>query len=69
MIYLIAEAEWRIYASLTWAIIASNNALPPVRPQAIICTNAVSLSAWALGKNIYIFIQKAFENVIWASVY
>ena len=30
------EAEWRIYASLNWVIIGSDNGLSPVRRQAII---------------------------------
>ena len=34
------EAERRIYASVNWAIIGSNNGLSPVRHQAIIWTNA-----------------------------
>ena len=34
------EAEWRIYASLNWVIIGSDNGLSPVRRQAIIWTNA-----------------------------
>ena len=34
------EAEWRIYASVTYANIGSNNWLSPVRRQAIIWTNA-----------------------------
>ena len=32
--------EWRIYASVNWAIIDSDNGLPPVRHQAINSTNA-----------------------------
>ena len=34
------EAEWRIYASLTYANIGSDNGLSPGRRQAIIWTNA-----------------------------
>ena len=35
-ICLLIEAEWCIYASLNWVIIGSDNALLPVRRQAII---------------------------------
>ena len=34
------EAEWRIYASINYAIIGSGNGLCPVRHQAITWTNA-----------------------------
>ena len=37
--YLI-EAEWRMYASLNWVVIDSDNGVLPVRRQAIIRTNA-----------------------------
>ena len=50
MAYLI-EAEWRIYASLNWVIIGSDNGLLPVRCQAIIWTNAGILLIWPLGTN------------------
>ena len=36
----IIEAEWRIYASVKYANIGSDNELSPVRRQAIIGTNA-----------------------------
>ena len=45
------EAEWRIYASLNWAITGSDNGLSPVRRQAIIWTNAGILLIGALGTN------------------
>ena len=38
--YKLIEAEWRIYASLNWAIIGSDNGLSPVQREAIIWTNA-----------------------------
>ena len=38
--YELIEAEWRIYASLNWVIIGSDNGLLPVWHKAIICTNA-----------------------------
>ena len=37
------EAEWRIYASVKYTNIASDNGLSPIRRQAIIWTNAVIL--------------------------
>ena len=49
-IYFI-EAEWRIYASLNWVIIGSDNGLSPVRRQAIIRTNAEILLIGTLGTN------------------
>ena len=45
------EAEWRIYASLNWVIIGSDNGLSPVRRQAIIWTNVGILLIWPLGTN------------------
>ena len=45
------EAEWRIYASLNWVIIGSDNGLSPVRRQAIIWTNAPILLIGTLGTN------------------
>ena len=45
------EAEWRIYASLNWVIIGSDNGLSPVRHQAIIWTNAGILLIGPLGTN------------------
>ena len=33
---LVIVAEWRIYASLNWAIIGSDNGMSPVWRQAII---------------------------------
>ena len=44
-------AEWRIYASLNWVIIGSDNGLSPVRRQAIIWTNAGILLIGPLGTN------------------
>ena len=52
------EAEWRIYASLNWVIIGSDNGLSPVRRQAIICTNVVILLIWPLGKLQWNFNRK-----------
>ena len=40
-IYLF-EVEWRIYASLIYGTIGSDNGLSPVRRQAVIWTNAGS---------------------------
>ena len=45
------EAEWRIYASLNWAIIGSDNGLSPVRRQSIIWTNAAIFLIGPLGTN------------------
>ena len=39
-IWFLIEAEWRIYALMSWINTGSNNALLPVRHIAIICTNA-----------------------------
>ena len=47
--YELIEAEWRIYASLNWVIIGSDNGLSPVRCQAIIWTNAGILLIGPLG--------------------
>ena len=44
-------AEWRIYASLNWVIIGSDNGSSPVRRQAIIWTNARILLIHTLGTN------------------
>ena len=41
---LIVDAEWRIYASVNYAIIGSDNGLSPVRPQPMISTNDGLLS-------------------------
>ena len=49
--YLI-EAEWRIYALATQAIIGSDNGLSPVRHQTINWTNAGILSIEPLGTNV-----------------
>ena len=46
------EVEWRIYASLNWVIIGSDNGLSPVRRQAIIWTNAGILLIGPLGTNV-----------------
>ena len=48
-VYLI-EAEWRIYASVNYAIIGSDNGLSPGRRQAIIWTNAGILLIGSLGE-------------------
>ena len=45
------EAEWRIYASLNWVIIGSDNGLSPGRRHAIIWTNAGILLIGPLGTN------------------
>ena len=45
------EAEWRIYATLNWVIISSDNGLSPVRRQVIIWTNAGILLIGPLGTN------------------
>ena len=47
--YELIEAKWRIYASLNWVIIGSDNGLSPVRCQAIIWTNAGILLIGPLG--------------------
>ena len=59
------EAEWRIYASVNWAIIGLDNGLSPGRRQAIIWTNDGILLIGPLGTNfseilieIYIFSFK-----------
>ena len=44
------EAEWRIYASVNYAIIDSDNGLSPDRHQAIIWTSAGILLIGLLGK-------------------
>ena len=66
--YLI-EAEWRIYASLNWVIIGSDNGLSIVRRQAIIWTNAGILLIGPLGTKfteISIGIQNFHSrNCIW----
>ena len=52
------EDEWRIYASLNWIIIGSDNGLSPVWCQAIIWTNAGILLIGTLGTNFNeIFIE------------
>ena len=48
---LLIEVKWRIYASLNWVIIGSNNELSPLRCQAIIWTNAGILSVGPFGTN------------------
>ena len=45
------EAERRIYASVNYTIIGSDNGLSPGRRQAIIWTNAGILLIWPLGTN------------------
>ena len=63
------EAEWRIYASLNWVTIGSDNGLSPLRRQAIIWTNVVILLIRPLGTNfseILIGIQIfSCKNYIW----
>ena len=70
--YLI-EAEWRIYALATQAIIGSDNGLSPVRHQTINWTNAGILSIEPLGTNvseilieiqIFSFKKMHFENIV-----
>ena len=50
-LYCLIEAEWRIYASVNWAIIGSDNGMSPGRRQAIIWTNAGILSIRISGTN------------------
>ena len=73
MFVQLTEAEWRIYASPTKAMIGSNNGLSPVRRQAIIWTNAILFSIRPLGTNfsqivseiqIFSFKKWHFENVV-----
>ena len=45
------NSEWRIYASLNWIIIGSDNGLSPVRRRAIIWTNAGILLIGTLERN------------------
>ena len=45
------EAEWRIYASVNYSIMGSDNGLSPVRRQAIIWTNVGVLLFGPLGTN------------------
>ena len=73
--HLLFEAEWRMYESVNWAIIRSDNGLSPSRRQAIIWTNAGMLLIGPSGANfgsqiliaIYIFSLKknAMENIVW----
>ena len=51
VVHQLIEAEWRIYASLNWVILGSDNGLSPVRRQAIIWTNSGILLIWHLGTN------------------
>ena len=55
----IIEAQWRIYASVNYAIIGSDNGLSPGRRQAIIWTNDVILLIGHLGTNFndFFFIK------------
>ena len=61
------EAEWHIYASITYAIIDSDNGLSPVRRQAIIWNNAGILLIGPVGttlSEILIYIQTfSFKNI------
>ena len=50
-IYELFEAEWRIYASVKYAIISSDNGLAPNGWQAIIWTSADILLIEPLGTN------------------
>ena len=43
------EDEWHVYASVNYAIIGSDNGLPPRRCQAIVWTNAGILLIGLLG--------------------
>ena len=55
------EAEWRLYASVNYAIIGSDNGLSPVRWQPIIWTHDGLLSIWPKGTyfiEILLEIQK-----------
>ena len=68
------EAQWRIYASLNWVIIGSDNGLSPVRRQAIIWTNAGILLIGPLGTNfseiligIHTFSCKKMFPKIWSA--
>ena len=59
-VFLLIEAEWRIYASLNWVFIGSDNGLSPVPRQPIIWTNAGVLLIGRLRRNfreIWIGIQ------------
>ena len=51
MLIKLIEAERRIYASVNYAIIGSDNSLSPIRCQAIIWTNAGIVSIGSLGTN------------------
>ena len=64
------EAEWRIHASINYAIIGSDNGLSPDRRQAIIWINAGVLLIvklqWNFIRNWYIFIhENPFKIVVW----
>ena len=69
LINWLIEAEWRMYASLNWIIIGSDNGLSPVRRQAIIWTNGGILLIGPLGTNfsvILIGIQTfSFKKLHW----
>ena len=75
-LYCLIEAEWRIYASVNWAIIGSDNGMSPGRRQAIIWTNAGILPIRTLWTNfsdiffefIYFHSRDAFENIVWKMV-
>ena len=51
MLHYLIEAEWRIYASIRYTIIGSDNGLWPGRSKAIIWTNAGILSIGPLRKD------------------
>ena len=62
----IAQSKWRIYASVNYAIIGSDNGLSHLRLQAIIWTNTGILLIRTLGTklmnlkhNSYIFFQES----------
>ena len=55
------RAKWHICASLNWVIIGSDNGLSPVRPQAIIWTNADLDSQFNTKKHILMKFYLNFE--------
>ena len=55
------RAEWRIYASVKYAIIGSDDELPPAPHQAIFWTNSVIL--WK--SNVKYFGVNLFQNAAW----
>ena len=73
VLYWLTDAEWRIYASPTYAIIGSDNGWSPGRRQAIIWTN-YGISWWRIYASLGIVIKIViwcyllFENVIFYRV-